>query len=184
MKTLFRKTILFALVAALAVASLPFARVSAAGKYDPTLPPRGEISNQRLEQVWARQLRFYERIGNGFERADRFTDKVQQLIDHAQENGKDVAAVQAALDAFEAALKDAHPMYESVEGIINSHQGFDADGKVTDTEKAKETVRAMGEKLKDIRAAMNGTGRALLEALRAFREVNPRPQQTPTPEGG
>ena len=184
MKTLFRKTILFALVAVLGVASLPFARVSAAGKYDPTLPPRGEISNQRLEQVWARQLRLYERIGNGFERADRFTDKVQQLIDRAQENGKDVAAVQAALDAFEAALKDAHPIYESVEGIINSHQGFDADGKVTDTEKAKETVRAMGEKLKDIRAAMNGTGRALLEALRAFREVNPRPQQTPTPEGG
>jgi len=184
MKTLFRKTILFALVAALGVASLPFARVSAAGEYDPNLPPRGEISNQRLEQVWARQLRLYERIGNGFERADRFTDKVQQLIDRAQENGKDVAAVQAALDAFEAALKDAHPIYESVEGIINSHQGFDADGKVTDTEKAKETVRAMGEKLKDIRAAMNGTGRALLEALRAFREVNPRPQQTPTPEGG
>ena len=179
MKTLFRKTILFALVAVLGVASLPFARVSAAGEYDPTLPPRGEISNQRLEQVWARQLRLYERIGNGFERADRFTDKVQQLIDRAQENGKDVAAVQAALDAFEAALKDAHPIYESAKGIVTSHQGFDVDRKVTDTEKAKETVRAMGEKLKDIRAAMNGTGRALLEALRAFRQANLPLQPTP-----
>ena len=180
MKTLFRKTILFALVAALGVASLPFARVSAAGEYDPPLPPRGEVSNERLEQVWARQLRLYGRMGH----AADFVNRIQQLIDRAQENGKDVAAVQAALDAFEAALKDAHPIYEGVEGIINSHQGFDADGKVTDTEKAKETVRAMGERLKDIRAAMNGTGRALLEALRAFREVNPRPQQTPTPEGG
>ena len=179
MKTLFRKTILFALVAALGVASLPFARVLAAGAYDPPLPPRGEISNQRLEQVWARQLRLYERIGNGFERADRFTDKVQQLIDRAQENGKDVSAGQAALDAFEAALKDAHPIYESVEGIINSHQGFDVDGKVTDTEKAKETVKAMGEKLKEVRAAMNGTGKALLEAIRAFREATPPLQPAP-----
>ena len=180
MKTLFRKTILFALVAALGVASLPFARVSAAGAYDPPLPPRGEISNQRLEQVWARQLRMYGRMGH----AADFVNRIQQLIDRARENGKDVSAVQAALEAFEAALKDAHPIYESAKGIVTSHQGFDVDRKVTDTEKAKETVRAMGGKLRDIRAAMNGTGRALLEALRAFQEANPRPQQVPAPEGG
>lgn len=187
MKTLFKKTILFALVAALAAASLPFVSVSAAGDtltnaYDPPVPPEGQLSNERLEQIWARQLERYERIGKGFERDDAFIERVQKLIDRAKENGKDVSAVQAALDAFEAALKEAHPIYESVKGLVNSHQGFDENGKVTDPTKAQETVNAMRAKFQEIKEAMNGTGKALREAIRAFREANPRPPRpTPTP---
>jgi len=177
---LFKKSVLLAIVAALTtlgVAAMPFVSVSAAGEYDPPVPPTGEVTNERLEKVWAHQLRIYERMG----KTDEFVDKVQQLIDRAKENGKDVSAVQAALDAFETALKDAHPLYESAKGIVNSHQGFDDNGKVTDPEKAKETVKAMGEKLKEIKDAMNGTGKALHEAIKAFREANPRPGRTPTP---
>ncbi len=178
MKQFFKKTILLSLVAALAVASLPFVRVSAAGTKDPSTPP--QITNERLETVWARQLRAYERMSH----TDEFVAKVQKLIDRAKENGKDVSAVEAALDAFEVQVKEAHPIYESAKGIINSHQGFDSDGKVTDPEKAKETVKTMREKLKEIRVAMDGTGKALREAIRTFREANPRPEKTPTPTGG
>ena len=180
MKSIFAKTLLIALVAALAVASLPLVSVSAAGEDDPK-PPQGQVSNERLERVWARQLRLYEKIGNGFDRSDAFVEKVQKLIDRAKENGKDVSAVQSALDAFEEAMKKAHPVYESAKGIINSHQGFDNDGKVTDPEKAKETVKAMVEKLKEIRNAVGDTGKALREAIKAFREANPRPEKAPTP---
>lgn len=179
MKSIFKKTLLIALVAALAVASLPLLSASAAQDEPP--PPQREVSNERLERIWLHQLRLYEKIGNGFEKSGAFIDRVQELIDKAGANGKDVSAVQAALDAFEEALKDAHPVYESAKGIINSHQGFDNDGKVTDPEKAKETVRAMGEKLKEIKDAMGGTGRALHEAIKAFREANPRPGYLPTP---
>ncbi|NJC96137.1 MAG: hypothetical protein C3F07_12120 [Anaerolineales bacterium] len=175
MKNIFRKSIMIALVAALAVASLPLVRVAAAAENDPPSPST-EASHERLERIWARQLRIYERIGNGFERADTFVDRVQELIDRAAQNDKDVSAVQAALDAFEAALKEAHPVYESGKGLVNSHQGFDNKGKVTDPEKAKETVKAMGEKLREIKEAMDGTGRALHDALRTFREANPPPQ--------
>jgi gas vesicle protein len=176
MKTLFKKTIFFALVLVLGMAALPFNSASAAGEYDPTPPASRPITSERLERVWARQLRIYERMG----RTDEFVAKVQKLIDRAKENGKDVSAVQAALDAFKAAVKEAQPIYESVKGIINSHQGFDNNGKVTDPEKAKETVQAMHEKLKEIRETMNGTGKALHEAIKAFREANPRPQPTAT----
>jgi hypothetical protein len=172
-KLLFKKTLLIALVTALAVASLPLANVSAQEGGPPAL--QGQVSNERLEKVWARQLRLYERLGNGFERSDAFVEKAQALIDKAGANGKDVSAVQSALDAFKAAIKNAHPVYESARGIVNSHQGFDSNGKVTDPEKAKETVKAMGEKLKEIKDAMDGTGRDLREAIRAFREANPRP---------
>jgi hypothetical protein len=176
MKTLFRKTILIAIVAALGWAAMPFVSVSAAGEYEPTPPPQGKISNERLERVWARQLRIYERM----ERTDQFVAKVRKLIDRAKANGKDVSEVQAALDAFKSAASRARPIYESIKGIINSHQGFDSSGKVTDPEKAKETVKAMHEKFKEIRAAMNGTGKALHQAIKAFHQANPRPQPTAT----
>ena len=179
MKILFRKMVLLAIVGALGMAALPFVSASAAGEFDPPVPPAGreQVSNQRLERVWTRQLRVYERIGNGFERKDTFTERVQRLIDRASQNGKDISAVQAALDVFEAALKDAHPIYESTQRIVNSHQGFDANGQVTDPVQAQETVQAMHEKLTEIKDAMNGTGRALREAIRAFREANPPAQQ-------
>ena len=194
--TLFRKTILltgllrlFALIAVLGVAAMPIVSVSAAGDtltiaYDPPIPSQGQVSNERLERVWARQLRIYQRIGNGFDRDDEFTKRVQGWIDRAEANGKDTSAVQAALDAFEAALQDAHPIYENANGIVNSHPGFDSSGQVTDPEKAQETVDAMHEKLKDIKDAMEGTRKALHEAIRAFRQANPRPQPTPTPTSG
>ena len=176
-KMFFKKTILFAWITALGVASLPLFSVSAQGANDPTPPPTTQISNERLERVWARQLKLYERMG----KTDDFVEKIQKLIDRAKANGKDVSAVQSALDAFKAAVKDARPIYESAKGLINSHQGFDSNGKVTDPEKAKETVKAVHEKMQAIKTAMNGTGKALHEALKAFRAANPRPEITPAP---
>ena len=176
MKNSFKKMILFALVVALAVASLPFVSVAAQGANDPT-PPAGEVSNEKLEKAWARQLKAYERMG----KADELAAKVQQLIDRASAKGKDVSAVQAALDAFNAAIKDAKPIYESAKGILNSHQGFDSNGKVTDPAKAKETVKALHDKMQEIKTALDGTGKALREAIKAFRAANPRPVKTPTP---
>lgn len=178
MKLLLKKTLLLAMVAALGMASLPVFGVAAAGLDDPTPPPRGELTNERLEQIWARQQKVYEKLGN----MEKFVANVQKLIDHAVQNGKDVSAVQAALDAFEdAALNDAKPIYESAQEIIDAHAGFDASGKVTDSDQAKETVRALGEKMKAIKDAMGGTGKALREALQAFREANPRPEKTLAP---
>jgi hypothetical protein len=184
MKQLFKKTVLVALVAALAVAAMPFIRASAMGENDLSTPRAGEISNERLEQAWARQLRVYDRLGEGFDRADDFIAKAQSLIDKASANGKDVKALQAALDAFEASIEEALPVYESAQPIVDAHAGFDEKGKVTDAEQAQETVRAMGEKLKEIRSAMDGTARALREAIKAFREANPRPKPTATPTYG
>jgi len=183
MKNIFKKTVLFALVAALAVASLPLVSVSAAPATDDP-PPQREVTPEKLEQVWARQQKVYERLVNANDRSDTFIERVQGLLDKVVENGKDVSAVQAALDAFESAVKDAHPVYESAKGIINSHQGFDNDGKVTDTEKALETVKSMGGNLREIKDTMNGTGRALREAIRAFREANPRPERNPSVNQG
>ena len=88
-------------------------------------------------------------------------------------------AVPGAPRPFAEVIKDAKPIHASANGIVNSHQGFDSAGKVIDPEKAKETVRQLGEKLKEIKDAMGGTGKALHDAIQAFREANPRSTQTP-----
>ena len=179
--TLIRKTLLAAALAAMILAAVPLNGAAALGAQEPPTPPAGgrQVSTDRLEQAWARQQHIYERLGKIFDNQDALVDKVQGLIDKAKANGKDVTAVQAALDAFSASIQDARPVYESAKGIIASHQGFDAAGKVTDTDKAMQTVHDMGDKLKEIRAALGGTGKALREAIRAFREAN-RPTPRPT----
>ncbi|HSG43770.1 MAG TPA: hypothetical protein VLA72_11495, partial [Anaerolineales bacterium] len=82
MKKMFQKTLLIAMVATMAVASLPVMSASAAPATDDP-PPQREVSAERLERVWARQLRLYEKIGKGYERSDGFVEKVQTLIDKA-----------------------------------------------------------------------------------------------------
>jgi len=177
-KILFKKTLLLALVMALGVGGLSVFGVSAAGSNDPTTPPpHGEMTNERLEQIWSKQLRAYEILG----KTEEFIGKARQLTEHAAQNGKDVAAVQAALDAFADAANNAKPIYASAQSIVDAHAGFDENGKVTDAEQAKETVRAMGEKLKEIKETIGGSGKALRDEIRAFREANPRPEQMPTP---
>ena len=117
-------------------------------------------------------MKIYERLGNGFDGLDAQIAKFQERIDKAASKGKDVTALQSALDAFEAASKTAQPIYDSLESIVNSHAGFDADGKVTDAEQAKSTLQEMGAKLKEVKSSMDGTGKALREAFKAFREAN------------
>jgi len=174
MNNVFKKMILVVLTAALVFAAFPVTSVFAQGEN----PPKGELTNERLERTWARQLKIYERLGKGFDDIDGQIAKFQARIDRAAGNGKDVTAIQAALDAFEAALKSGKPTYESINGIVNSHQGFDADGKVTDSEQAKATIRDVREKLKELKSEMGGTGKAFREALKAFREAN-KPSDTP-----
>jgi hypothetical protein len=168
---LLKKTVLFVLTAVMAVAALPLTSVSAAVQKDTSVPPQNQLSNERLERIWARQLRIYDHFG----RTDEWTDRIQRLIDRAKASGRDVSAVQSALDAFKAAAKDAHPIYESMKGIVSSHQGFDETGRVTDPAKARQTVQAMRAKIQEIKTAMDGTGRALREAIKAYRRANPHP---------
>lgn len=168
MKNIFKKMILVALTAALVFAAFPVTNAFAQGEN----PPKGELINAKLEQAWARQLKNYEKIGKGFDDDDAQIAKFQAGIDKAAANGKDVAALQAALDAFESALKSAKPTYESISGIVNTQQGFDANGKVTDAEQAKSTIKEMRTKMMELKSAMGGTGKALRAALKAFRAAN------------
>jgi predicted nucleic acid-binding Zn-ribbon protein len=169
MKNMFKKIVLAVSAAALVFAAFP---VTSAYAADDAPPATGEVSNERLEKFWARQLQAYERLGKAFEDADAKIAKFQERIDKASENGKDVTALQAALDAYESALNAAQPKYAGIESIVTTHAGFDANGKVTDAEQAKATIEQMRTSMQEVKSTMGGTFKALREALQAFREAN------------
>ncbi len=176
-----KKVFLVAMVAALGLASLPAVNVYALVQSDPSTPTAPtQITTDRLEQIWAKEQAAYDRLGKFFDNVDARISKAQELIDKAKANGKDVSALQAALDAFSDAVKQAKPIYESGKGVIASHQGFDSNGKVTDQTKAIDTVKDLGGKLKEIRQTIFPAAKALREAVRAFRQAN-HPAATSTP---
>jgi len=176
MTALFKKIALAALVLAIALAAFPFAGASAAGLngQNNALP-----DNTRLENRWARQQATYQRQSDRLANASTFISKVQALIDKAKGKGWDTSAVQAALNALSAVIPAVQVAHAPGAAIITSHAGFDATGKVTDRTTAIATAKSLAQVLKDTRTAMNGTWKALHEAVKALRQAHPKPATTP-----
>ncbi len=169
----FKKTFLVAVVAGLGLSALPVASAFALSLNDTAAPPvLGQISNARLEKIWAREQALYVRIGRLFDRADIRIARAQMLIDKAKANGKDVSALQAALDTFSAAVKQARSAYDGGQSLIASHPGFDSVGKVTDATQAQATVKSMQDLFKQLRLTVAGPRSAFLQAARVFRQAN------------
>ena len=175
-----KKVVLVTVVLALGLAALPLSGVSAAAPNDPATPPVVRPDNSRLERVWAREQARYQREGNLLARADDFIARVQTLLDKAKQKGWDVSAVQAALDAFSSVIPAAQAAHEPGAAIIRTHAGFNANGQVIDRATAIATVKSLRQVLVDTRTALNGTSRALIQAIRDFRQAH-RPAATPTP---
>lgn len=160
-------------VATLAAFAMPSVNAQAQAALEPTPPPApGERRGMRLERTWMRQQRTYSRLTFMFDHAQQRIVRAQELIDQATAKGRDTAGLQAALDGYATAVQSARPAFESVKGILASHKGFDADGRVTEAELAEATVRSMAEQLREIRDVLLNPARALGDALRAFREAN------------
>jgi len=171
-KTL-RGILVACIIAVLAMVVAPVEPAAARTVSDPGTPPAPtEMRGWRLERIWARQQRAHDRMGFLFDHVEQRINRAQELIDRAASNGKDISALQSALDAFTRAVQDARPSYESAKGIIASHAGFDANGTVTDVEIAATTVKDMAEKLEAVRSTLLPAMRDLRDALRAFRDAN------------
>jgi hypothetical protein len=178
--SILKKATFVTLVLAMGLAAFPLLGASAA----PAVPPAGQSLSQadhpRLEQAWQREQNRYNRQGALLSRADAFIARVQALLNKAAQKGWDVSAVQSALNAFSSVIPAVEAAHEPGAAIIRTHSGFDANGKVTDPAKALETVGALRQVLKDTRTALGGTGKALREAVRAFRQAH-QGTVTPTP---
>jgi len=176
----FKKSLLVAVTAALGLSALPLVGVYAQSANPPLSPTPAQPSNDKLQKAWAREQTIYTRIGKILDNAGSLISKIQARLNDAEAKGKDVSAVQTALDAFSAAIKNVQPIYADLQSIIQSHSGFDASGNVTDPTQALQTVQNFKSDSEQIRqAGVKEAGKALREAIQAFRQANP--PATPTP---
>ena len=161
------------LIAALGITLIPTKTAAALQEPDTGNPPeRSNLRARRLERIWFRQQRTHDHLDFLFDHAQQRIDRARELIEVAADNGKDVSALQAALDEFADAVQEAQQIHTSAQGLVSSHPGFDADGTVTQSAQAAETVEAMRAKLREIRDVLRSPSRALWDALRELREAN------------
>lgn len=167
----------------LGLLSLPTAAASASALPDIATPPApSQVRTQRLAQAWSREQQIESKLDTFFNTVDTRISNGQALIDRAKANGKDVSTLQVALDAFSAAVKQAQPIFQTTNGIVAAHQGFDSSGNVTDPTKALETVQDLRDKFQQIRQILELPRLALKDAIQAFRQAN-WPSPTPTQPG-
>ena len=74
MSIFFRKTVFVALILGMVLAPLPVTGVFAMDED----PPQGDVSNGRLEAIWARQLRIFNRLGKAFDAKDIRLERLQE----------------------------------------------------------------------------------------------------------
>jgi|WetSurMetagenome_2_1015567.scaffolds.fasta_scaffold642301_1 hypothetical protein len=170
--TLLRKMAYVVLVLGIALAAFPVLGASAAGMDDPSNPPAARSGNTRIERLWTHQQAVFQRQSRRLSEATGFIAHVQQLIDKGTQKGWDTASVQSALDALSSVIPAAQAAHEPGAVVIASHAGFDENGVVTDRTLAIATEKSLAQVIKNTRTAMDGTGRALREAIRAFRDAH------------
>jgi len=170
---LLKNALVVALILGIGLAAFPATRVFAAGLNDPSNPPGDHPKvDALLEKIWAREQTLYQRQNDRLAKADEFFARVQSGIDKATAKGYDASGIQAALDALQTAVEAARPIHANAASLIAAHAGFDANGKVTDRAQARETVKLLGQSLRDYRSTVGDPFKALREAVKAFRKAH------------
>ena len=166
----------------LIAAAFPMSSVFAESMNDQSTPTdSGRYRRLTLPRIWTYMQNQYNKLGNRLERTDQFISRLQKRIDTANQNGKDTASIQAALDVFINANNDALLIHKEGEAIINLHAGFDSDGKVIDRAMAVNSVESLSDVIRETRDARRDPFRLLRDALRSFREANKSDSATSVP---
>ena len=172
------------LVLAGIIAAIPAASAYAAPGTPPAPGQVAEARNARLEKAYQREQSWLTTQQNNLNRMNTIADKVQQFITTQQGKGKDVTALQNALTTFKTQIATALASHNTAANILNTHQGFDANGKVIDADQARQTVFDARQSLRDAHDVMRQAISDLHRAIHEWREVNgakTNPPSTATP---
>jgi murein L,D-transpeptidase YcbB/YkuD len=157
------------IMAGIALATLPLPAYADEGT--PPAPADGS-TGKALNRIYQRELTV---LGNQTDRLGRISEiitKVQDLIDEVASQGKDVAPLEQALATFQTQVASAQSEHDQANSILQSHQGFTADGQVTDRAQALLTVRQAAQALRDCHRTLVQAVGDLRMALRQWRRDN------------
>lgn len=123
-----------------------------------------------VEWLYQRESTFLERKGNEIDRADEFVINAEERIAELKEDGKDTESLENALDIFREQLSLSRQAYDQAAEVLNTHAGLDENGKVTDMQQARETVRDAGKSLRECHRILYQAVRDLRFAINEYRQ--------------
>ena len=141
----------------------------------PTRPISG--TNQitgtvRLEAAFKMVSRAVENYDEHITRANEQVTRINEFITTEKAAGKDTATLETAVAAFSAAIPQAQAKFDSAEAIVAAHDGFDADGKVTDETQAKTTVQNAQTAMREGSEILRKAQADMMKAMRDYRRAN------------
>lgn len=127
-----------------------------------------------LEQLYQRLLLAVDSQQLRYQTARMLAADTQSWIDLRTAEGKDMSAVQTALNNYIAALSTAENYTASADSILTTHAGFDDAGQVIDPQAARTTLRDAGRLLRNAHRTLTDATielrRTISDTIRALRE--------------
>ena len=163
---------LIALIAGLALAPTGSAYA------DSATPPAANdkaARDARLEKVYQREQDWLNKQTANLSKAAEAVTKVRTFIADQNAKGKDTSALQAALTVFQQQLATAQSSHATAAGILDTHNGFDANRHVTNPVSAHQTLIDARQSLRDAHGILRQGVLDLHRALKAYRNANKTP---------
>ena len=177
-------TVLFVVVMLVGVisASLPAGSVYAESNPTPTSTPAPSGTGASnffmaiLERTHKFQTKMLDIFSNQLKNADKVETKAQQLITELKKQGKDVSPLENMLSKFSGLIASAKQAQDKASATLNLHQGFDAQGKVTDLKFARETTKSVRANIRICRENIIQALRIITNGLKVYKQQNsPQP---------
>lgn len=150
MKKVFTSITLVVIAAALALsmALLPSQTVAAsADQQQAARTPISQALDQQMSNSLQRERNWLMRQNLHLNQANQISQKAQEAINKAQQAGLDVTDLQNALNTFNSQVSVAQSSYNQAAAILAVPAGFDANGNVTDSQVAHQTLASARDAL-------------------------------------
>jgi hypothetical protein len=175
MKKVFASVTLFVIAVALALsmAVFPMQTVAAsANQQQVTRTPISKTFDQQMSYSLQREQNWLMRQNLHLNQATQIAQKVQEAINKAQQAGLDVADLQNALDTFNSQLSVAQSSHDQAAAILASPAGFDANGNVTDSQVAHQTLASARDALQQAHLTLTNATLTLRTAFLNWRQTH------------
>ena len=182
-------TVLLAVVMLVGVisAALPGGSVYAESNPTPTSTPAplgtgtSNFFMTILERTHKFQTKMLDIFSNKLNNADKIKTKAQQRIAELKQQGKDVSSLENILSKFSGLIASATQAKDKASATLNLHQGFDAQGKVTDLKLARETTKSVQANIRIFKENIVQALRIITNGLKAYKQQNsPQPASSVT----
>ena len=122
-----------------------------------------------LEHLLLREQLALDNQQNRLTLSRSVADTTQVYIDNQKEKGKDTAALESALDAFNQAIDEAEVDHAAAASVLASPAGFDDARQMVDRAAALDTLRSAGQSLRQAHWKITSATIDLRMAINAYR---------------